>query len=463
MSRPGARVEHVEHGPCTLVRVVNGGRDWVVRFDGRPHTPYFFPARSFRTSPPAARPRPVAPAPRPAPAPAVRDAPLGVADGRQALEALRLGVVPSRGVSRLTVGRDAELARVRALVHARRGLMVLSGGYGSGKTHLVELVEAEALAAGMLVARASFDPDEIPPSNPLRVYAALASSLRYPQGTVRGLRPLLDRLAGSADHAEPGGAAFHRWLSPATWALGRADGAVADVLIEWLEGAPHDKDELERRLRSAGWRGPSLLTLRDYRTFGQIMGHLLGGVAQWAKDAGWNGLVVCLDEAEYFDHLGATARELAANVLAYLAVGALPDRELPFAPDDLYRGGQPTHRRVTARFAQDQPLAVVCAFTPNPRTDHALRGLVPAAAFVPIEPVGPASFARLADGVLDLVRSAWPALDPPAKDRAWIAHALRDAYDAGTVTSTRQAARLLVEFWDLYRAEPQRALRALGR
>lgn len=326
----------------------------------------------------------------------------------------------------------------------------------------MELAEAEALAAGMLVARATFDPEEVPPSHPVRIYAALMMGLRYPEGTGRGLAPLFDRLAASLPHSSPEGSGHHRWLSPALWAQRKYPGSVlATLMREWLEGAPHEQTELLERLHKAGWRGPRPLALSDYRTFGQIMAHLLGGIASWAEDAGWRGLFVLLDEAEYFDHLGTTARSMAENVLRYLAIATLPNAELPFDPAQVYRGGQEVHRAVNPRYRADQPLAALCAFTPHPRIDGALSRVVRDSAILRLETLPPSSFGALADNVLAMVRDAAPDLAPNAAHEHLVKRALAAAWDSGTVTNTRQAARMLVEHWDLYRHQPERAVRGL--
>ncbi|MSP55865.1 MAG: hypothetical protein EXR69_09725, partial [Myxococcales bacterium] len=495
-------------------RVANGGRDWVVILVGKPKAPVSLPAREWkvvadaprptpspvaavppmRPTPPPVRLPPVvtvravaasavrtrgpAPAlragegpqgdlPRPVPAPERGSATPGPvvnrADARQALEALRLGVVPPRGLSRLTVGRDAEQARIQGLVRKAGGMLVLSGGYGAGKTHLVELAEAEALANNMLVARASFDPVEVPPSHPLRVYSALMTGLRYPEGTGRGLAPLLDRLTGSSAHCEPGGTSAHRWLTPALWAQTRfAGGTLAADLLTWVEGGADEKAVLDGRLRGCGYPGKMLLSLPDYRTFGQVMAYLLGGIATWARDAGWSGFLVLLDEAEYFEHLETTSREMAENVLRYLAMGALPDSDLPFHSGSVYRGGHPIYKEIPPRFAPDQPLSVLCAFTPNRRIDAALAGIVSKNAMVHLDPIAASTFPQLAENVLGMVREAHPDLAPPQSDQLAVSRALAAAWEDGRATNTRQAARMLVEFWDLYRLSPERARRSLG-
>ena len=513
--QPGTAVMHPVWGNGVIVRLVNGGRHWIVRLDDKPGTPIALPAREFEVlAPPAAGQQTVpaatpaatpksppraaitsaastfaqaatstivgasrlaasptasspvaslAPLPSPAPAaPALGASALANANARQALEALRLGVVPPAGLSRLTVGRAAEQRRITTLARNARGMVVLSGGYGTGKTHLVELAEAEGLAANMLVARAAFDPDEVPPSHPLRIYSALMNGLRYPEGAGRGLAPLFDRLSGSPAHAVPDGASAHRWLTPALWAhTNYAGGGLAAELAEWVQGVPHEKTVLNDRLRTLSYPGKSLLVLPDWRTFGQVMAHLLGGVATWAREAGWNGLLVLLDEAEYFDHLDTTSRGMAENVLRYLAMGSQPDEDLPFEPASLYRGGQPVHQNITPRFRADQPLAVLCAFTPNPHIDEALPGVVRSEAVLHLDAIPASTFPQLADNVLRMVQDAHPSLvSNPAHEHV-VKKALATAWESGRVTNTRQAARMLVEHWDLFRFDPARAVRAL--
>lgn len=449
---PGTRVHHLTMGAGVVQRVLDGGRTLSVTFDVRRNVPYRLPASAFSAV--LAEPRRAAP---------VVARPISDADARQALEALRMGVVPARGLERLTVGRDAEQARLDGLFAAGQGTLLISGPYGSGKTHLVELAEARALAEGFLVARTSFDPEETPPSHPLRVYRALATRIRYPGAAGRGLRPLLDALASRASHATPEGASFHRWLTPALWALEHADEDLADDLVDFVEGSlPADGADLADELVRAGWRGPRMLSLRDYRTFGQILAYLLGGIATWARDAGHRGLVVLLDEAEYLDRLDATARGLAEQVLRYLAVATMPPAGLAFDPAASYRGGHAAHRAVPDRFRPDQPLGVIFAFTPNPEVDRALsRTFAGDGARLDLDPLRPSLFPLLADRVLALVTSAHPGLDAPVQDRHAVRRAMSEADHRGELGTTRAAARLVVEFWDLYRQDPARALAAL--
>jgi len=453
----GARVQHERHGPGVVARVIDGGRKALVRFDRRPAVPRVVPAAQVSVEGERMGVEATQPASS-SPAPCRRHA---AAPDRQTLEALRLGVVPVAGLTALTVGRHEEQARVERLLDARRGMLVLSGGYGTGKTHMIELTEEAAHAHGFLVARATFDPVEVPPSHPLRLYAALLRDLRHPGGAARGLRPLLDRLPD--DEQLLTGDLHHRWLSPALFAVHHAPEDLALDVLEFVSGQSRaDHRELSRQLRRIGYRGPPMLGLPDYRTFGQIMAHLLGGLSAWARHAGHAGLVVLLDEAEYLDRLGAVARQMAENVLRYLAIAAVPHHGLSFSPDGVYRGGQAAHRKVEPVYADDQPLVVLCAFTPNPDVDRVLaRTLTDEAARLRLDPVRPSLLPVLAEKVYDLVKAVHPRLDPHPEHRQQVTRALDVAFRTGQVATTRQAARLVVEFWDLYRHDPARALRAL--
>ena len=147
----GAAVLHPAHGPGIVARVLDGGRKALVRFERRPTVPLVVPRDQLQVRAPPRLRAPAVELPTPPPA---RSAP---ADA-QTLEALRLGVVPVRGLDALTVGRHEEQARIRGLLEAGRGMLVVSGGYGTGKTHLIELAENLGQDRGFLVARATFDP-----------------------------------------------------------------------------------------------------------------------------------------------------------------------------------------------------------------------------------------------------------------------------------------------------------------
>lgn len=469
----GARVNSELAGAGVVIRIENGGRDWIVVFDKIPRVPYRLGARYLRV---LSRPAEPPGASGPAPATKSMAAPVAKAKSssrtkapndpiqtRQCIEAIRMGVVPTGGLDRVTVGRDAELASLDDMLDDARGLRVLCGNYGTGKSHLIEVVESRARAGNLLVARASFDPEELPPSHPMRLYEALVASLSYPDDSRSGLRPLLDRLVDRLGPNAHRLVPVNRWLSPALWA--RGNGVSEELLheaIAYASGEPYWPGDLEADLARAGWRGEHLLILSDYRTYGQIMANLLGALATWAKAAGYRGLVVLLDEAEYLDSLGTTSRAMAENVLRFLAVGCLDPSRLAFDPAVVYRGGHEVHKRTPACFAPEQPLSVVCALTPHPGINGVLARITnDADVILAIDSLGRGQLATLGDKVIALVQEVYPEWTMPEKDRGALTLALVTARDLGHIDSTRDAARMVVEFCDLHRIDPLRARRAL--
>lgn len=376
-----------------------------------------------------------------------------------------MGVVPPSGLERYTVGRDKEIRRLQAFIESRRGLLVIEGHYGTGKTHLIELATAEALAAGFLTSRVSFDSVEVPPSNPLRVYREVVANLCYPPDGVPGggLGPLLERLIPKRRHRQPGTTESHRYLSPALFAKAEGSAEAWEAVQTFVEGrGGSNADEANRVLRRCGWRGETILALPDYRTFGQVFLYLVGGIATWARDAGFRGLAVFFDEAEAFDTLERTSREFAETVLRYFAASTLPASSLPFKVNDLYRGGQPVHRGLPHVFQADQPLLACFAFTPLPEVARAIEqaGIGPRRV-VELVPLAPKLLPELAERLARLYGELYPTTPPdPAAVARLIEHIERGVrFDY--LSTTRAVTRLAVEYLDVARHVPESAAKAL--
>ncbi|MFT5430312.1 MAG: DNA replication protein DnaC [Myxococcota bacterium] len=86
---------------------------------------------------------------------------------------MRLGVVPETDLDAYTVGQPAALSVVDSdfeSVAAHGGAVrAFLGDYGTGKTHMLELVTQRALSKGFLTATATLDAVEVAPSHPQRV------------------------------------------------------------------------------------------------------------------------------------------------------------------------------------------------------------------------------------------------------------------------------------------------------
>jgi hypothetical protein len=382
MSRPGTRLDPTGEAPVAEKAVAPSGRV------------------EKRTAPPATRPE-------------SGEHAAVAARLRQAVEALRLGVVPAYFVGDYTVGRGPEIERVRALLGSAQGLLLIWGEYGAGKTHMLDLAEQQALAVRYVTARVILDPAEVPPSHPQRLYTHIVRSLRYPGQVGRGVEPLLEALERSVEHLEEDRPRFSRFLAPALFARSRGDHDLQAWTIAWLEGQPMDPQQLEHALRAAGWSGPRLLALSDFRTYGRVYVHILGALAAWLKDAGFRGLLVLCDEVERIDALDAEQRRFALEVLKHYAAATLPGTDLAFAEDDLYRGGHEVHRELSLRYEPDQPLVVLMTLTPLSETLAAVhRMLATRAHEISLPPLGPRELAELVERVIDLYRRAYPEFRP---------------------------------------------------
>ncbi|MCA9320263.1 MAG: DUF2791 family P-loop domain-containing protein [Planctomycetes bacterium] len=286
------------------------------------------------------------------------------ADLRQTIEAIRLGIVPARHVARYTVGRELEINALEQLFFDRKGLRVVWGDYGAGKTHILDLAEQKALESGFVAARVVIDPRENKVTNPKRLYETIVASLRYPEGIGQGLDPLMQRLIDSKDHRSHLGGEFSRFFSPYLHVLHVGDDEGIGWMRDYLGGDTLESFALARALRHAGYRGPTPLALSDYRTYGRMYAHMLSTLAAWTEDAGFRGLVLLFDEVEFVDELNRENLRWAIEVLSHVAAICLPPESLGFDPELLYRGGHAVHQALPLRFRDDQPLAAVYALTP---------------------------------------------------------------------------------------------------
>jgi len=286
------------------------------------------------------------------------------ADAWQTLEALRLGVVPARGVQEYTVAREAELASIGEMYDDNAGCRVLWGDYGTGKTHLLETAEQLALERGFATARVTLDPKENALHHPLRLYQRIANSMRTSDQVGMGLDWLFEQLCDSDDHFDPGGKRASRFFSPYLHVLRKGTTARVGWMREYVFGEDVPSQEVNSNAYHHGWRGGRLLRMSDYRTFGRMYMHLLGTLSCWYADAGKRGLVLLFDEVERVEALNHADRGHALEVLQHYAAVTMQPDDLAFEPDSLYKGGREVHRELPLRFRDQQPLSTIFALTP---------------------------------------------------------------------------------------------------
>ena len=113
-----------------------------------------------------------------------------VVNARRGVLALKLGQVLEQHVLQLSTGTDTVQRKLEAIVsravQRRAQGVLIEGGWGSGKTHLLTMLRVIASSKGMATASVILDGDDVRLSEPMRLMAAVLESLRYPGEAVPG-------------------------------------------------------------------------------------------------------------------------------------------------------------------------------------------------------------------------------------------------------------------------------------
>ena len=118
---------------------------------------------------------------------------------RASVRMLRNGVVAPRAVRRLSIGYDGTAKSVatylvKCLSGERAEPVFVLGEWGTGKSHLLAFIQAEAVDNAIPVSRVALDARNAPMNNPQQFYPLLFHGLRI--GEQVGLRALLAPLFG---------------------------------------------------------------------------------------------------------------------------------------------------------------------------------------------------------------------------------------------------------------------------
>lgn len=500
----GARVKHPFLGPGSVLEIQRGGRVVRVCFDNKPQVGWLVVASELEPAvepeglaavmtaiarAQADPPAPVARKPRPAPAAALLPdeslTPIHAhpdvteAQAQHAIEALRLGVVPRHLIETYTVGREREMALVRQDLDDtldNGAFRIIMGDYGTGKTHHLEFVEELALARNFMTARVTLDHRETPPSMPKRVYRRAVRALRYPDrpgDEEGGLAPLFERILKDRDLTEEllrvDGATYHRYLSPAL-AYYRdlremeRERSLVETLFDWIEGHPTVSNVvLDQRLKHEGKKYHRLYALMDYCPWSHIYAYLLGGISALAHRAGYSGLVLLLDEAEFYSLLSGGHAYYAAILFSYYATASMGPARVKVDVNDLPRGGHAVHRAIPALYAEQQHLYVSFAITPDSSGLQVLKGLVDEASTIELSELSGADYRELAARVWGLYHRAYPEFDGPGTTFSRLGDVLYRGISWGRLGNLRQALKLMVEMADWMRHTPEKASEILDR
>jgi hypothetical protein len=225
---------------------------------------------------------------------------------RRAIEALRAGVPSRDAVAALGSGQSAiedQFASLRdAAGRGTPGGLLIGGGFGSGKSHLLEHLARLALEDGFVVSRVVIS-KETPLHDPAKVFLAAAEAAIAAGSSGSAIV----EAAAEIDLEARGYAELLRWASspaadlnerfPASLALfarlRERDTEFADTIVRFWAGDPMPAPELRRRLKEFG-EAPVLPTV-PMRELGLQRSRFAARLLAAAGYAGW---VILFDEVE---------------------------------------------------------------------------------------------------------------------------------------------------------------------
>lgn len=237
---------------------------------------------------------------------------LGITDYRRALEALRNGVPNSDAVRVLGCGQDEvegrfreQLADVATAVEEERqtpGLLV-AGGFGTGKSHLLEYLEQLALDEDFVVSRVVIS-KETPLYDPAKVFRAAIQSAQVPGQSGSAIAEIAHRLRpDSKNYAE-----FYKWVNAEENGIAsifaaslflherlRNDPELVERITGFWAGDPISVAQIRQGLRQAG--GIVAFAIKAVPAK-QLAAQRFAFATRLMLGAGYKGWVILIDEAE---------------------------------------------------------------------------------------------------------------------------------------------------------------------
>ncbi len=261
---------------------------------------------------------------------------------RRAIEALRSGVPSWAAVSALGSAQGEIEDRFLDLLERVRdpaptapaGGLLVSGGFGAGKSHLLEHLAHLALDDGFVVSRVVVS-KETPLHDPIKVFRAAVESAVPPGGHGEALV----EAAAALDPEELAFSELSRWAADprsevnerfaATLLLfarsGATDTELADLVVRFWSGDPVRVADLRRRLKEVGERRYPLPAVGVR----ELARQRLRFAARVFRAAGWAGWLVLFDEVELIGRCSVLQRARSYAELARWTDGDPDDRAAP--------------------------------------------------------------------------------------------------------------------------------------
>jgi len=268
-------------------------------------------------------------------------------EARSVVESLRFGIPPSGHVAEFTVGRELELQALAATLDTRAtahgSALLIKANYGSGKSHLLQVVRERALATNHAVALVTCDAQNGVRFNRMdTIFGAITRGIAVPGGTVLGVGSLFAAFAQATSRGLADVKLTSELTAAGRWAP--ASSLCAPMLVglrAWVLGGTAQQRLVEEwfawpesyrsRRKDLYWELIANLEgrFRDDRSERQLYAqdvfwfHTGGHRNAWlgirdldliAKAAGLQGLVLLIDE---FEDVITNLRNSAYQVAAF--------------------------------------------------------------------------------------------------------------------------------------------------
>lgn len=229
------------------------------------------------------------------------------------IQSLRAGVVPRLGQAHIQVGRAAEvqalIADITRVADGGAGSRFVIGEYGSGKTFFLNLIRSIALEKRLVTVHADLSPDRrlhATGGQARRLFAELmrnmATRAKPDGGAMASVveRFVTQALTEARTTGAPEEAVIRQRLSSLSEMTGGYD--FANVVAKYWRG--HDTGDEQLKSDAVRWLRGEFATRSDARAAlgvrvivddASVYDHLKL-MSQFVNLAGYNGLLVCLDE-----------------------------------------------------------------------------------------------------------------------------------------------------------------------
>lgn len=369
------------------------------------------------------------------------------------VEAFRLGIVPHQDVETFTFGREREVEVIKSalgrLEQGKGDVYLVEGEYGTGKTHILEYFLHRALAGGMATTICRFDPQEVSPHRPKRVYRDIVHNLRFlKDGREHGFRDLL-RAATALDMKD------HVFFGPVLGKLRRLDTGdlESEVFWQWIEGESTKEYATDTRGKTRVRGGQRIPALYDFSTAADFYCNIFSGISWMARELGLKGLVLLIDEAETVTRLwDIIYLTKSVNFMEGLVRTALGDPELRRPNPRLI------HNRVrpVPYIYRDPSLLLVFATTPSPGDYGYLKLANRVRRRLELRPLDDRALVDAFTSLVQLYARAYEGFQPGEADQKRL---FRDAAARG-VEGVRSFIKYCVEGLDVARLRARKPARS---